>query len=231
MFDLNLMNKSGLQIEENMDLHSDFIIKETSSHDSGNSSETKNNRPWYILVVIIFLLFNLYVFFLLNNSSRPVFEKKYKVDVSEIFNIISKPNYSIIIEKLNFNNDEFNFKIKTLNKNSFYNIMDDMSQIFGSNVMGVNINNIYTINMNLINQNYNESKIAVDELSKELSDFNIDIKKELYNNKLILVLDKLDLYVVINFLIKLNLINSYSLDIQLIQNISNDIKLYQMIIK
>ena len=231
MFDLNLMNKSGLQIEENMDLHSDFIIKETSSHDSNNSSETKNNKPWYILVVIIFLLFNLYVFFLLNNSSRPVFVKKYKVDVSEIFNIISKPNYSITIEKLNFNNDEFNFKIKTLNKNSFYNIMDDMSQIFGSNVMGVNINNIYTINMNLINQNYNESKIAVDELSKELSDFNIDIKKELYNNKLILVLDKLDLYVVINFLIKLNLINSYSLDIQLIQNISNDIKLYQMIIK
>ena len=231
MFDLNLVNKSGFQIVQKKVDETEFVNEELSKKTTNDFPEMKSYKPWYVVVLVVCLLFILYTFFLFNNSTRSLFIEKYEVDVSQIFNIINEPNSNIEIEKLNFSNDKFNFKIKTLNKNLFYNIMDDMSLLFGSNVMGVNINNIYTINMNLINQNYNESRIAINQLSKELSDFNINIKKEIYNDKLILVLDKVDMFIVVDFLIKLNLINSYNLNIELIQNTFDNIELYQMIIK
>ena len=159
-----------------------------------------------------------------------LFEKTYIVNINSIFQILNEEYSSIIIEKLDYNNIEFKIKIKTLNKKSFYNIINKMSIPFDVNVKGAHLNNLYIVNIELLNKNSNKSKIEVDELSKELSDLNLDIKKEIYKNKLIIVADKSNLFMLVNLLNKLNLLNSYNINIELIRNISSNLELYQVII-
>jgi hypothetical protein len=97
--------------------------------------------------------------------------------------------------------------------------------------MGSNKKNLFLINLNVDIDKSFSSKFSISELSKELTDFNPDIKKEVFNNKLILVLNKEDLYTFVDFLIKLNLIDSYMYSIQIIKNLSNNLELYQMIVE
>ena len=105
-----------------------------------------------------------------------------------------------------------------------------MSISFDVNVKGSHLNNLYSVNVKLSKKNNNKSKLKVDELSKELSDLSLDIKKEIYKDKLIIVADKSNLFTLVNLLNKLNLLNSYNINIELIKNISSNLELYQVII-
>ena len=52
----------------------------------------------------------------------------------------------------------------------------------------------------------------------------------LYKDKLIIVADKSNLFMLANLLNKLNLLNSYNINIELIKKISSNLELYQVII-
>jgi len=231
MFDLNLIKKPGIQTKnapkENLIQNNDKenIIKE---HVSVNKRQYKTF--WSGLVLVSFILFFVYLFFLAGNSRQLLFEKTYIVNMNSIFKILNEEYSSIIIERLDYNKIEFKIKIKTLNKKSFYNIINKMSIPFDVNVKGAHLNNLYIINVELLKKNTDTSKIKVDELSKELSDLSLDIKKEIYKDKLIIVTDKSNLFALVNLLNKLNLLNSYNINIELIKNISSNLELYQVII-
>ena len=121
-------------------------------------------------------------------------------------------------------------KLKTLDKDSFYNILIFYLTHLILMLWAQIRKNLFLINLNDIDKKFS-SKFSISELSKELTDFNPDIKKEVFNNKLILVLNKEDLYTFVDFLIKLNLIDSYMYSIQIIKNLSNNLELYQMIVE
>ena len=231
MFDLNLIKKPGIQTKntptENLNQIND---KKNTIKDNVSNNKKQYKTSWAGVILISFILFFVYVFFLTGNSKQLLFEKTYIVDMNSIFKILNEEYSSIIIEKLDYNNIEFKIKIKTLNKKSFYNIMNKMSTPFDVNVKGAHLNNLYIVNVELLNKNSNKSKIEIDELSKELSDLNLDIKKEIYKNKLIIVADKSNLFMLVNLLNKLNLLNSYNINIELIKNISSNLELYQVII-
>ena len=231
MFDVNFIKKPGLQSADSKNnLEENSTIKKVDKIVVESTGKKNKSKLWYLLVIVVFLLFGIYIYILVSNGRNPLFDKKYKVDMVDIIEILKKHNNSIVIENLDYNNN-FNIKIKTLNKESFYDLMNNMTIYFDSNVRGANINNIYTINVDLSNENYKKAKITVDELSKELADFNIDINQELYDEKLILVLDRFDMFILMDFLKKLNLINNYRFNIQLIKDIESNIELYQMIIE
>ena len=231
MFDLNLIKKPGIQTKdtpkENLNKIND---KKNIIKDEVSNNKRQYKTSWAGLILISFILFFVYVFFLTANSRQLLFEKTYIVDMNSIFKVLNEEYSSIIIEKLDYSNIDFKIKIKTLNKKSFYKIINKMSIPFDVNVKGAHLNNLYIINVELLKKNTDTSKIKVDELSKELSDLSLDIKKEIYKDKLIIVADKSNLFTLVNLLNKLNLLNSYNINIELIKNISSNLELYQVII-
>tara|TARA_B000000437_G_scaffold170484_1_gene126665 strand:+ start:272 stop:970 length:699 start_codon:yes stop_codon:yes gene_type:complete len=232
MFNINLANKPGLQLENKIDLdknHSSVIFDDENKPkvilDKSKSSS------WYLFVLISLFLFFAYLYFLLNQNKTSFFNKSYNINVLEIFNTLNNNQENIMIEDFFMDNSNFKVKLKTLDKDSFYNIFNLLSDSFDFNVMGSNKKNLFLINLNVDIDKSFSSKFSISELSKELTDFNPDIKKEVFNNKLILVLNKEDLYTFVDFLIKLNLIDSYMYSIQIIKNLSNNLELYQMIVE
>ena len=232
MFNINLANKPGLQLDNKIDLD-----KNQSSviFDDENKPEVildkSKSSSWYLFVLISLFLFFAYLYFLLNQNKTSFFNKSYNINVLEIFNTLNNNQENIMIEDFFMDNSNFKVKLKTLDKDSFYNIFNLLSDSFDFNVMGSNKKNLFLINLNVDIDKSFSSKFSISELSKELTDFNPDIKKEVFNNKLILVLNKEDLYTFIDFLIKLNLIDSYMYSIQIIKNLSNNLELYQMIVE
>jgi len=193
--------------------------------------DKSKSSSWYLFVLISLFLFFAYLYFLLNQNKTSFFNKSYNVNVLEIFNTLNKNQENIMIEDFFMDNSNFKVKLKTLDKDSFYNIFNLLSDSFDFNVMGSNKKNLFLINLNVDIDKSFSSKFSISELSKELTDFNPDIKKEVFNNKLILVLNKEDLYTFVDFLIKLNLIDNYMYSIQIIKNLSNNLELYQMIVE
>ena len=232
MFNINLANKPGLQLDNKIDLdknQSNVIFDDESK--SKVISDKSKSSSWYLFVLISLFLFFAYLYFLLNQNKTSFFNKSYNVNVLEIFNTLNKNQKNIIIEDFFIDNSNFKVKLKTLDKDSFYNIFNLFSDSFDFNVMGSNKKNLFLINLNVDIDKSFSSKFSISELSKELTDFNPDIKKEVFNNKLILVLNKKDLYTFVDFLIKLNLIDNYMYSIQIIKNLSNNLELYQMIVE
>ena len=232
MFNINLANKPGLQLDNKIDL--DKNQSSVIFHDENKPKiilDKSKSSSWYLFVLISLFLFFAYLYFLLNQNRTSFFNKSYNINVLEIFNTLNKNQENIIIEDFFMDNSNFKVKLKTLDKDSFYNIFDILSDSFDFNVMGSNKKNLFLINLNVDIDKSFSSKFSISELSKELTDFNPDIKKEVFNNKLILVLNKEDLYTFVDFLIKLNLIDSYMYSIQIIKNLSNNLELYQMIVE
>ena len=233
MFDLNLIKKPGIQTKSTP--REKYLNQNNNKKKAIVKNDVVNNKKqykisWVGLILASFILFFIYMFFLAGNSRQLLFEKTYRVNMDSVFKVLNEEYPSIIIEKLNYNDKEFEIKIKTLNKKSFYNIINKMSIPFDMNVKGSHLNNLYSVNVKLSKKNNNKSKLKVDELSKELSDLSLDIKKEIYKDKLIIVADKSNLFTLVNLLNKLNLLNSYNINIELIKNISSNLELYQVII-
>ena len=232
MFNINLANKPGLQLDNKIDLdknHSSVIFDDENKPKV--TLDKSKSSSWYLFVLISLFLFFAYLYFLLNQNKTSFFNKSYNINVLEIFNTLNNNQENIMIEDFFMDNSNFKVKLKTLDKDSFYNIFDILSDSFDFNVMGSNKKNLFLINLNVDIDKSFSSKFSISELSKELTDFNPDIKKEVFNNKLILVLNKEDLYTFVDFLIKLNLIDSYMYSIQIIKNLSNNLELYQMIVE
>tara|TARA_B100002051_G_scaffold224078_1_gene219004 strand:- start:553 stop:1251 length:699 start_codon:yes stop_codon:yes gene_type:complete len=232
MFNINLANKPGLQLDNKIDLDKN---RSSVIFDDENKPEVildkSKSSSWYLFVLISLFLFFAYLYFLLNQNKTSFFNKSYNINVLEIFNTLNNNQENIMIEDFFMDNSNFKVKLKTLDKDSFYNIFNLLSDSFDFNVMGSNKKNLFLINLNVDIDKSFSSKFSISELSKELTDFNPDIKKEVFNNKLILVLNKEDLYTFVDFLIKLNLIDNYMYSIQIIKNLSNNLELYQMIVE
>ena len=232
MFNINLANKPGLQLDNKIDLDEN---QSSVIFDDENKPEVildkSKSSSWYLFVLISLFLFFAYLYFLLNQNKTSFFNKSYNINVLEIFNTLNNNQENIMIEDFFMDNSNFKVKLKTLDKDSFYNIFNLLSDSFDFNVMGSNKKNLFLINLNVDIDKSFSSKFSISELSKELTEINPDIKKEVFNNKFILVLNKEDLYTFVDFLIKLNLIDNYMYSIQIIKNLSNNLELYQMIVE
>ena len=71
----------------------------------------------------------------------------------------------------------------------------------------------------------------IDSLNKETIDFNLGLRQELYQNKLIIVSNFNKIIKFIDLLIGMNLIDSFLIDIRKIESLPDGMDLYQVIVE
>ena len=68
-------------------------------------------------------------------------------------------------------------------------------------------------------------------LNKELTDLDINLKQEIYNNKLIIVSNFDNIIALIELMSDLELINNFFIDIEQVKSLPDNVDLYQVIIE
>tara|TARA_B110000116_G_scaffold270037_1_gene287223 strand:- start:1439 stop:1837 length:399 start_codon:yes stop_codon:yes gene_type:complete len=129
-----------------------------------------------------------------------------------------------------FSDTEFAIEIETNNSDSFYSILDNLSNIVYDNVKGYRINNKFIVNLDIPWSINDVKSFDINLLSKELSDFSPDLKKEIYKEKLIIITDIVHLFNLLEFLYEVNVIRNFIIDIEPIESLPHTMKLYKIIV-
>ena len=238
MFDINLLNSPGIQNnsskpKENRAKNKKLDSIENSSDNfliTNNDSSNKIFKVFVILgliVIIVFCLFK-YNYLKINKFTSVKINKSYKIE--EIIPELQKNSDKINVNYMVFSKNEFSLQLEMRNADLFYKILDKFSNIIFDKVKGYKINSNLMIDINVpwrINENNN---FDINLLNKELSDFNPNLKKELYKDKLIIITDTMQLFNFIEFLFEINIIKNFNIDIEPIQSLPNAMKLYKLIV-
>ena len=130
-----------------------------------------------------------------------------------------------------FEKQQFLIDFKCMNEESFYKLFDSFSDIIKYNVKGYHIQNNYILNVKLPWKIRNNRNFNIDLLNKELIDLGLDLKQEIYKNKLIMVSSLDKIFKFINLITELNLINNFYIEIRRVQSLPSNIDLYQVIVE
>ena len=238
MFDINLLNSPGIQNNSNKSKVSYAKSKKTDSiKNSSDYSLIKNNDSSNkmvkifillgLIVIIVFCLFK-YNYLQINQFTPEKINKSYEIE--GIFTELKKNSDKINMNYMVFSKNEFSVQLEMRNSDLFYNILNEFSKIIFDKAKGYKINNNLMIDINVpwrINKNDN---FDINLLNKELSDFNPNLKKELYKDKLIIITDTMQLFNFIEFLFEIDIIKNFNIDVEPIQSLPNTMKLYKLIV-
>ena len=108
--------------------------------------------------------------------------------------------------------------------------MDDLAKELEEDVKGYHINNTYNISIQLPWDIDKENKSRIEFLNEKISDSKLDVKTDIYKEKLIMVSDFKNIIKILKLINDLNMINRFSISIDDIESLPNGIKLYQAII-
>lgn len=227
MFDINFLKKAGLQSD--IEPCSELLDKDNFKHyESKNSSVqiNKNNKShWYYLVVMCVFLFISYSFFLINNNLGD--DNSYvEIDIYSFYHILSDNMDVIQIANMNVHDEYLSADFIIDGNENFYNLMSDFSYLLGPSVRGSKFNDNYFIKFNIYKDLNKKSNFSIDELKKEIEDFNLGLSLDLYNNKLIVLLDYNNFINLVDFLDKIKVLDKFQFDIESI----DDFELYKVLI-
>lgn len=237
MFDVNLLNSPGIQSNSEEYRNIDSESKNKTSIDNATQRPIVDNKKTNIsfklfvllgsICLLIFYLFN-YNYLNLNQFIQNKTNHSYDTEiiVPELKKYSDKVNFNYMV----FSKNQLSIQLKMRNSDTFYSILDRLSNIIFDKVKGYRINNNLVIDINApwkINENSNFNIILLD---KELSDYKPSIKKEIYKDKLIVVTDTSQLFEFLEFLFEINIIKNFNIDIEPIQSMPNTMKLYKIIL-
>ena len=150
--------------------------------------------------------------------------------LEDIINILEDNQTDININLIVFEKEQFLIDFKCTNEESFYKLFNSFSNIIKYNIKGYHIQNNYVLNIRLPWRIKNNRNFNIDLLNKELTDLGLDLKQEIFKNKLIMVSDIDKVFKFINLITELNLINRFSIEIKEELNIPNNI-IYRVIVE
>lgn len=237
MFDINLLSPPGIQSKSN------FVSnKENKSSDKVNKSPKKNRNDFdplnskYILVLsvcIMVFITSYFIFFEKNDFRLDNFIQN-KInnldDIEKIILVLRNYDEDFILDYMDFSEATFDIQIRTNSSNPFYNILDKLSEIVYDDVKGHKVNNKFLISLTLPWFINNNSNFDINLINKELSDFNPQLKKEIYKDKLIIITDAMQLFDSLDFLYEINAIQDFSINIEPIESLPYTMKLYKIIV-
>ena len=239
MSDINLINNSGIQgprkndnNESSPHVNDDNYI-ENSNVRINNNNKNNNKIYKYFFILIPFFIAIIFIVDFYDDSN--VMELGMKDQQSfllmDIINILDDNQENINISLINFKKKQLSINFKCINEKYFYSLFDSFSDIIKYNIKGYHIQNNYALNIKLPWKIKSNKNFNIDSLNKELIDLGLDLKQEIYKNKLIIVsnLDKIIKF--INLIYELNLIDNFSIEIRQIQSLPNNMNLYQAIIE
>ena len=237
MSDINLINDPGVQNDNNeyrdvglSQLKDDSTyLKKTGIKKYKKTSKNKKNFSFLIfLIVLISLAVYIYNY---NNliSSNPNRQQNFLVQ--DIINILDENQLDINVSLIAFNQNQFSINLKCSNEKSFYKIFDSFANIMQHNVKGYHIQNNYVLNIDLPWNIKNNKNFNIDLLNKEMIDLDLDLRQELYQNKLIIVSDFDKIINFINLIIELSLIHNFLIEIRQVDSLPDNMNLYQVIVE
>ena len=144
---------------------------------------------------------------------------------------MNKNKTNFIIKSMEFNEGELNVGLRCKDKYSFYSLLDSFSEIIKYNIKGYHIKNNYVLDINLPWNIVKNKNFNIDLLNKELTDLDVNLKQEIYNNKLIIVSNFDNIIILIELMSDLDLINNFFIDIEQVKSLPNNVDLYQVIIE
>ena len=237
MFDINLLSPPGIQNKASLvsdkEDNSSNEVKESSGNNNNNFDLLNSKYILILSVCIMALIASYFIFFEKNIFKLDDFiqnEINSSYDIKKIILVLKNNEEELILDYMGFSGSAFNIEIRTNSSNSFYNILDGLSEIVYDVVKGYKVNNNFLISLTLpwfINDN---SNFDINLISKELSDFNPKLKKEIYKDKLIIITDVLQLFNSLDFLYEINAIQNFNINIEPIESLPHTMKLYKIIV-
>ena len=234
MFDINFLNKPGIQEKNKKNKKisninkNDFIKEDTIPKKP--SQDKVSFRYNNILILFSVFFFGLSIYFYMNYSKNNSIYIEENIDVKEIFSLINK-NVSVIgIDYIKLDNNNLLMNINVIDNKNFYTLFNNLSKSLGNRVRGYHLNDTFTLSIKLSWYINRVKKIDLNLFDKELSDFDLKIKKELYKDKLIVISDIINMLKIINLITDLDLIHDFNIYIKRIDSLPNSINLYQIVI-
>jgi len=237
MFDINLLNDPGLQTDSSIpkidsNIESDISKKKNSGKNKEEVVPKKEYANYYLISLVIICILSIssigYYFF--GDFNIQDFQAETRdVPIQEIFNILDKYE-NIDIDNIDFSNFSFSVVLNISKGKLFYLLLDDLAKELEENVKGYHINNTYNISIQLPWDIDKENKSRIEFLNEKISGSKLDVKTEIYKEKLIMVSDFKNIIKILKLINDLNMINRFSISIDDIESLPNGIKLYQAII-
>tara|TARA_Y100000996_G_scaffold273477_2_gene215337 strand:- start:1155 stop:1862 length:708 start_codon:yes stop_codon:yes gene_type:complete len=235
MSDINLINIPGLQDPGNIEVENDNkknsnkVIKKKFI----NKNEKTNSKALeYFLFILFVTLLSLSVYLYDNsNSSISNIEENQSFLLIDILDVLDNYKNEININLMESKKSKILIDFKCENDKIFYSLLNSFSDIIKYNIKGYHISNSYVLSIELPWKIKKNHSFNIDLLNKELIDLNIDLKQEIYKNKLIIVADMYKVIEFIKLITNLNLINNFHIDVKPVQSLPNSLNLYQIIVE
>ena len=237
MFDINLLNDPGLQTDSSIpkidsNIESDISKKKNSGKNKEEVVPKKEHANYYLISLVIICILSIssigYYFF--GDFNIKDFQAETRdVPIQEIFNILDKYE-NIDIDNIDFSNFNFSVVLNISKGKLFYLLLDDLAKELEEDVKGYHVNNTYNISIQLPWDIDKENKSRIEFLNEKISGSKLDVKTEIYKEKLIMVSDFKNIIKILKLINDLNMINRFSISIDDIESLPNGIKLYQAII-
>ena len=235
MSDINLINNPGVQGPNNIDDSEDNIL-EDNNHDTENLNiginKKTNKSKVSFLAFVAFAILSIPIIYFYNSSN--IIESNINKDQSflleDIISILDDNQANININLIVFEKKQFFIDFQCADEESFYKLFNSFSNIIKYNIKGYHIQNNYVLNIKLPWRIENNRNFNIDLLNKELTDLGLDLKQEIFKNKLIMVSDINKIFKFIYLITELNLINKFSIEIKQELNIPNNI-IYRVIVE
>jgi len=235
MSDINLINNPGIQGSSDID-DSEINVLTDNNHNTGNLSvdinKKTNSSKVYFFVFALFVILSMSIIYFYNygNIVESNMNKERSFLLEDIISILEDNQTDININLIVFKKKQFFIDFKCTNEESFYKLFNSFSNIIKYNIKGYHIQNNYVLNIKLPWRIENNRNFNIDLLNKELTDLGLDLKQEIFKNKLIMVSDINKIFKFINLITELNLINKFSIEIKQELNIPNNI-IYRVIVE
>jgi len=239
MSDINLINSPGIQEDKETNKRKNNIPEKSSISElkTIDNLEIKSEgnvtfRSVLLLLSFCILACSTYYYLKYINPELAAIYMDYSKDFDqkELFFQMENHIDAMNIKYIKTDNTNLVINMDVNNKENFYTIMNYFSDELGHKIKGYHIDNVFSLS---IKTNWNIQKsnsLNLNLFDKELSDFNFNIKKELYKDKLIIISDVNTMMKVLQLMDDLNLIHRFMINAKVIDSIPNKIKLYQIII-
>ena len=237
MFDINLLRDPGLLGDNKITSRHQHIrdnslsISKSFSIDSELTKNNMKNRKTYLLSLISTALFFLILGTILHHNK---IDQKHissmNIPIHKLLDALQENNLYTYVNYMNFTNERIFLEIDVLNENIFYYLLDELGNDFNKEITGVHKANKFSIVGEFPWSIKEDKDFTINLLNKELSDFNLDIKKEIYNDKLIVICGIQGVFQLLHLIADLNLIDRFYIELKEIQSLPEQMGLFQIII-
>ena len=238
MFDINLLAKPGTlendkinTVIRSMKNDNYRTLKKQSVDKDLFKAKIKYSKS-YLLILVSIGLFLLILGSILNHNKINQIDDSNSIDISilNLLNALQENNSHAHIDYIKFNNDKISFEINTSNENDFYNSLDVLGNYFNEKIRGIHKKNQFSILGDFPWSIKNDNSFTINFLDKEISDFSLDVKKEIYKDKLIIISGIEGVFELLNLILDLNLIDCFHIEIEEIQSLPEQMPVFQIII-